>query len=113
MFRRFAYFGAGIFAILLSVSSPGQVHAQRSRGGTPMMRPRAGMNNGFMRNHNRFRPGFGFDSRFRREAFDPRFGRGRFDRFEDRFENRFDRGFGFRPGFAGEFFEPRGFPMFP
>jgi hypothetical protein len=107
MFRRLVYFGAGIFAILLLGGSPGQVHAQRHRGGAHMMRPRTGMNNGFMRNNNRFMPGFGFDSRFRGEAFDPRFGRGRSDRLEDRFENRFDRGFGFTPGFAGGFFDPR------
>ncbi len=122
MFRRFAYLGTGILTILLCVGSPGQAEAQRFRG-SPMMRPHMGMNNGFMMNNNRFRSSFGFDSRFRTGAFDPRFGpgrfdrfedrfenrfgRGRFDRFEDRFENRFGRGFGFTPGFSSGFFNGR------
>ena len=55
----------------------------------------------------------GFDPRFNRGFFDPRFRR--FDRFEDRFENRFPFG-GFDPRFDPRinrgFFDPRFFRPF-
>ena len=117
MFRRCVYFGAALVAIVLLLGSPSYADAQRSRGGSPMMRPHTGMNNRFMMNNtnrfmmnnNRFMSPFGFESRFRTGAFDPRFGRDRFDRFEDRFENRFNRRLfvpRFSPGFGPGFFHP-------
>ena len=109
MLRRFLVLGVGAFALVVVLGAPGQVHAQRSRGGFAH-----GVHPGF---HGGFRPGFhrgGFGSPFGpgpRRIFDPRFNRGfnrGFDRFEDRFENRFNRGF-FDPRFGRRFdrFEDR------
>ena len=56
-----------------------------------------------------FTPGFGFDPCVNGRFFDPRLNRGRFDRFEDRFDPRF-RFQGFDPRFDPRFnggFSPR------
>jgi hypothetical protein len=97
MLRRFLSVGVGALALLVVLGGPGQLHAQRFRGGF-----RPGFTPGF---RGGFTPGFRgrFDPRFNR--FDRRFGFGRFDRFEDRFERRFNRGF-FDPRFSPGFFRP-------
>jgi hypothetical protein len=110
MLRRFLFVSVGALTLLVGLGAPGQVHAQRMRGGSAHeFHP--GFRAGTM-------PGFrgGFNPRVGREFFDPRlnrfrgrFGLGRFDRFEDRFERRFDRGFfapRFGPGFSPGFFVP-------
>jgi hypothetical protein len=134
MFRRLMFFGIGVSALFVALAAPGPVHAQRSRGGFHPG-PRMGMNRGF---NPGFRsmpmPSFGsnpgfrsmssfeFNPRFNGGFSDPRFSRGRFDRFEDRLEDRsrfgrFDRfedrledrsrlG-GFNSRFGGTFFDPR------
>ena len=89
MLRRFVSLSVGALALLVVLGAPGQLHAQRFRGG--------------------FRPGFmpGF-----RGGLTPgfnRFGPRRFDRFEDRFERRFGRGpfvSPFSPGLGSVFFPP-------
>jgi hypothetical protein len=104
MFRQFLFVGSGVLAFLGVLMAPGQVDAQHSRGGSPH-----GFHSGFQQ---------GFNPRFSGGFFDPRFSRGRFDRFEDRFENRFRFG-GFDPRFAGGFVPGFGFtpgffgPVFP
>jgi hypothetical protein len=98
MLRQVLFLGAGVFSLLGALGTPGHLHAQHSRAS-----PHQGFNPGSRRGvmpgmgmDPRFRrgvmPGMRMDPRFRGGFFDPRFGRGRFDRFEDRFENRF--GFG-------------------
>jgi hypothetical protein len=73
LFRRYLFLGVGAAALLWVLGDPGQLQAQRFRGGSrpgfrPMVTP------GF---RGRTMPGFGFHRRF---SFDPRF-RGRsFDR---------------------------------
>ena len=107
MIRRFLVLGVGALALAMVLGAPGQVHAQRGRGGVPhggrsvvSGRMMPGFRSGFMPGF-RPTPMFRFDPRFRGGMFDPRFNR-RFDRFEDRFENRFD----------GRFFDPRFSPAF-
>jgi hypothetical protein len=122
MLRRYLILGVGALALAIMLGAPGQVHAQRMRGGfrtgvTPGFR--SGFSPGFHRGS--FGPHFGpgprtFGPRFNRfDRFEDRFSRGsfnrRFDRIEDRFENRFNRGiFGisdprfFTPGFDPRFF---------
>jgi hypothetical protein len=114
MLRRFLSLGALALGLLVVMGAPGQVHAQRMRGGVPhgghpgFHRPMMpGFRGGFMPG---FRPApmFGFDPRFRGGMFDRGFER-RFDRFEDRFENRFNPGFfnpRFIPGFGPTFVRP-------
>ena len=100
MFRRFLFLSVGALALLVVLEAPGQLHAQRMRGGSPSMRMgspngmRMGMRSGVM-------PRRGFDPRFNGnrfgfdrfgDRFGNRFGFGRFDRFEDRFGNRFGSG---------------------
>ena len=113
MFRRFLFPSLGALALLVGLGAPGQVHAQRMRGGFANG-AHPGFRGGFDPRFNRgfFNPRF--DSRFgvgRFDRFEDRFGNrfpsGRFDRFEDRLENRFNRGFfdprvtpGFFPGFV-------------
>ena len=105
MLRRFLSLSVGALVLLVVLGAPGQLHAQRFRGGfrpgfTPGFRP------GFMPG---FRPAFtpGF-----RGAFTPgfnRFGIRRFDRFEDRFERRFNSPFfvtPFSPGSGPVFVRP-------
>jgi hypothetical protein len=113
MVRRFVSLSVGALALLVVLGAPGQLHAQRFRGGfrpgfTPGFRP------GFMPGFRpAFTPGFrgaftpGFN-RFGIRRFD-RFGIRRFDRFEDRFERRFGRGpfvSPFSPGLGSVFFPP-------
>ena len=98
MLRRYVSLSVGALVLLVVLAVPGQVHAQRMRGGGPHMG-----HSGF---RGRMTPGFrpGFDRRFDRGSFDRRFDR----RFE-RFENRFDRGFfapRFTPGFGPFFIRP-------
>src|SRR5262245_37722079 len=137
MLRRPLFFGVGALALLVALGAPGQLHAQRMRGGFPhAVRPgfhggfRPGFHSGFRPGfHNGFRPGFHrgvfgspfgpgprriFDPRFHHGFFDPRFGRGRFDRFGfgrfDRLEDRFANRFLFGSpflGWNGGFFDPR------
>jgi hypothetical protein len=97
MLRGFLYLIAVVLAVEMGPGTSGPLYAQHFRGGS-----NPGAHSGFQR---------GFDSRFRGGAFDARFSRGRFDRFEggvenrfgfgrfDRFENRFDRRFLFASGF--------------
>ena len=105
MLRRFLFLSVGGLALLVVLAAPGQLHAQRTHGG---MHP--GMHGGF--HHGGFHHG-GFGRPFGPgpRIFDPRFNRfgfGRFDRFEDRFERRF----GFDPRFNRGFFDPRFSPGF-
>jgi hypothetical protein len=108
MLRRCVFLSVGALALLVGLGAPGQLHAQRFRGGfrgfrgTFPGRFRPGFRGAFP---GRFTPGFRgrFDRGSRRGFFDSRFGR--FDRFEDRLERGFNRGFftprftpGFRPG---------------
>ena len=100
MFRRFLLPGVGALALLVVLGAPGQVQAQRMRGGGPrMVMPgfRPGTMSGFMP---RFHPGFVPGSRGM--FFDPRFNRGFFNPGFNRmfFDPRFSTGFGtpfFRP----------------
>jgi len=101
MLRRFLFLSVGGLALLVVLAAPGQLHAQRMHGG---------MHGGF--HHGGFHHG-GFGRPFGPgpRIFDPRFNRfgfGRFDRFEDRFERRF----GFDPRFNRGFFDPRFNPGF-
>jgi len=103
MLRRYVSLSVGALVLLVVLAVPGQVHAQRMRGGGPHMGHPAfpgGMMPGF---RGRITPGF-------RPGFDRRFDRGSFDRrFDRRFENRFDRGFvapRFTPGFGPFFIRP-------
>jgi hypothetical protein len=103
MFRRFLFLGVGALALLVVLAAPGQVHAQRMRGGAPtrMMTPFRG---GFM-------PGSrgGFNSRFNGRMFNSRFNGGRFDRFNSGMFNRFNGGMfdsRFNPGFRPGMFRP-------
>jgi hypothetical protein len=126
MFRRFLLLSVGALALLVVLGTPGQLHAQRMRGGFSR-----GFHTGF---RGGFSPGFHrgvfgrpfgpgprtFNPRFNRfDRFEDRFGGrfNRFDRFEDRFERRFNRGFFdprvgpiVRPGLVLPF--PRFFPGF-
>jgi hypothetical protein len=121
MFRRCLCLGGGILALVVVLWAPGRVQAQ-FRGGGP--RP-GGMHTGFRPWFNSgFRSGSmprsAFDTRFNGRFSNPRFGTGRFDRFEnrfgsgrfDRFEDRFERRFNgfvdprFMPGFTTGFFPP-------
>ena len=108
MLRRFLTLSVGVFALLLLLGTPGQLHAQRMmRGGSPrMVRPMPGFNRG-MRFDPRFHHG-AFDPRFHRGTFDPRFHHGMFDpRFHHgRFDPRFHRG-----TFDPFFFSPRIVPF--
>ena len=103
MLRRFLSLGVGALVLLVVLGAPGQLHAQRFRGGfRPGLTP--GFRGGFMPGFNRFgfTPGFrgGFTPGFNRSGFR------RFDRFEDRFERHFNRGF-FDPRFnTGPFVTP-------
>jgi hypothetical protein len=101
MFRRFLVLGVGTLALLVALGAPGQLHAQRFRGGVPH-----GVHPGFRGGFNpRFNRGF-FVPRFNQGFFDPRFNRGFF------FDPRFNRGF-FDPRFNhGFFFDPRFSPAF-
>jgi hypothetical protein len=85
MLRRFLFLSVGALALLVVLGAPGQLHAQRFRGGFP----------------HGVHPGFrgGFDPRFNRGFFDPRFNDPRFNRgfFDPRFSP------GFVPGFFGPF----------
>ena len=107
MFRHFWFVGTGVLALYGMLGAPGQLAAQHPRGGST---------HGFHLDAN------GFNARFRGRFFDPRFTRGRFDRFEDHVENRFRfgaidpgitgrlaLGFGFIPGIAGGFVPGFGF----
>src|SRR5262245_19338405 len=106
MLRRFLLPGVGALALLVVLGAPGQVHAQRMRGGGPRM-VMPGFRSGFMPGSRgmffepRFNHGF-FDPRFNRMFFDPRFNRGFFN-------PRFNRMFfapRFSPGFGTPFFRP-------
>ena len=107
MFRHFWFAGMGVLALYGMLGAPGQLAAQHAR---------ARSNHGFHLDAN------GFNARFHGRSFDPRFTRGRFDRFEDHFENHFRFGgfdpgiteglalhFGFIPGIAGGFVPGLGF----
>ncbi len=108
MFRRFMVLGIGVLALIGVLAAPGQVHAQRGRGGSargvnPAMQARVnrGFNPAMMQprvnpNARRtFIPGFGFTPGF---GFAPGFG----------FTPNFGfTPFGFTPGFNRGFFEPR------
>jgi hypothetical protein len=96
MFRHFWFAGTGVLALYGMLGAPGQLAAQHARGGST---------------HGLHSDANGFNARFRGRFSDPRFTRGRFDRFEDHFENRFrfggfDPRFGFGPRFDG-LFDPR------
>jgi hypothetical protein len=129
MFRRYLFLSTGLLGLIGMFAIPGQVQAQRGRGG-----PRPGFHSSFPRGFNPafqrgFTPGFGFNRNFaftpgfgftpnlgftpsfgftptipvtpnfNRSFFDPRMNR-RFDRSEDRFENRFGNRFGFQSPFG-------------
>jgi hypothetical protein len=107
MFRHFWFVGTGVLALYGMLGAPGQLAAQRARGGSI---------------HGFHSGADGFNARFHSWFFDPRSTRGRFDRFEDHVENRFRfggidagiteglaLGFGFVPGFAGGFVPGLGF----
>jgi len=100
MLRRLLFHGLWVAALTWQLGHPGEVHAQRGRGGArPAVRPMM-MPPGF---RGTFRPGFPGAPMSR---FDPRF-RGRmFDRRFDRFGDRFD------PRFRGGMFDPRFDPRF-
>jgi hypothetical protein len=105
MFRRFLCLSAGVLALLCVTGMPGQLYAQRGRGGfRPGPTPQFG----------RFMPGF--DRRFMDRRFDrftPGFDRRFMDRRFDRFTPGFDRPLfdprlgGFSPGFDRRFMDPR------
>jgi hypothetical protein len=97
MFRRFLSLSAGVLALLCVTGMPGQLYAQRGRGG---FRP------GAVRPFGRFMdPRFGgFRRDFDRRFMDPRFGEFRRD-FDRRFmDPRFS---GFRFDFDRRFMDPR------
>jgi len=105
MFRRFLCLSAAVLALLCVTAMPGQLYAQRGRGG---FRP------GTARSFGRFSPGFdrrfmdprfgGFRRDFDRRFMDPRFGEFRRD-FDRRFmDPRFS---GFRFDFDRRFMDPR------
>jgi hypothetical protein len=105
MLRRFLFLGGGALALLVALAAPGQVQAQRMRGGFPV-RMSPPFRGGVM-------PGFrgGFDSRFNREMFDHRFNGGFFTPSFNggMFNTRFNRGFftpSFSPRFGSGFFMP-------
>ena len=87
MLRRFLCLSVGALALLVVLGAPGQLHAQRMRGGMP----RGGMP-GF---HSGGMPGFrgGFAPRFNGGMFAPRFNGGM---FAPSFNSGFGPGF-FRP----------------
>ena len=98
MFRRFLCLSVGALALLVVLGAPGQLHAQRMRGGMP----RGGMS-GF---HSGVMPGFNggmFTPRFNGGMFTPRFNGGMFTpRFNGgMFTPSFNSGFG--PGFFRPF----------
>jgi hypothetical protein len=102
--------GIGVLALTGVLAAPGQLQAQRGRGGSvrgfnPAMQARVNPNV-----RRTFTPGFGFTPGFNRGFFDPRLNRGRFDRFEDRFENR--SGFGRFDRFEDRFENRFGFSPF-
>jgi hypothetical protein len=88
MLRQFLTLSVGALALLAVLGAPGQVHAQRMRGGGPHM--------GHSVFRGRMMPGF-------RRGFNHRFDR----RFERRFDHRFDRRMN-----RGSFFDPRFVPGF-
>jgi hypothetical protein len=92
MFQQFLFLGTGVLALIAVLGTPGQLHAQRARGGSM-----GGMNPGFQLRFNpsvrpAFTPGFAFTPNFNGRFVDPRFSPMRLERFEDRFENRFGMG---------------------
>jgi hypothetical protein len=108
MFPRFLSLGVGALALLVVLGAPGQVHAQRGRGGHPgfhgpvMSGSRGGFFPGMGMNHGFFQPGF--NSGFNRNSFTPRFNSGFNRNFDLRFDPRFNGGLpdprintGFRP----------------
>jgi hypothetical protein len=122
MFRRFACLSVAAFAILYGLAAPGQVHAQRMRGGSSRdARMGMTMNRGF-NSRSGFMPAFNVNPRFQgmpmmpfgnrgtfdsfEDRFENRFRFERFDRFEDRFENRMFLG-GFNQRLNSTFFDPR------
>ena len=90
MLRRFLFLSVGALALLVVLGAPGQLHAQRMRGGMP------GFHSGGMPAfHSGGMPGFrgGFAPRFNGGMFAPRFNGGM---FAPSFNSGFGPGF-FRP----------------
>jgi len=89
MFQQFLFPSTGVLALIAVLGNPGQLQAQRARGG-----PMRGMNPGFQLRFNpgvrpALMPGFALTPSVNGRFVDPRFSPMRFDRFEDRVENRF------------------------
>lgn len=126
MFRRFLILGIAALALVVALDTSGQLYAQHGGGGSHhgFRVGRNGFSPGFRNGLSRgfgfdsrfgggFAPGVAFDSRFgggftpglgfapgfSGAFFEPRFSRGRFDRFDD--------GFSIDRRFRGGFFNPQ------
>jgi hypothetical protein len=101
MFQKFLALSAGVLTLICVAGFPGQVHAQRGRGGfRPGMSPQMGFSSGFNRRF--MNPRFGaFNPGFNRPFMDSRLGA-----FNPGFSRPFSFG-AFNPGFIRPFVEPR------